>query len=69
MEKISIVDFFDPGEPEHMKAYKHLRDTGVWPVGFISDNVLFSDNIIFESYWYIRLLHKLVGYLLDKYEK
>ena len=63
MEKISIVDFFDPGEPEHMKVYKHLRDTGVWPVGFI------SDNIIFESYWYIRLLHKLVGYLLDKYEK
>ena len=61
-EKINIVDFFDPANPEHIKAYKHLRDTGVWPGQFI------SDNIIFESYWYIQMLHKLVGYLLKKYE-
>jgi hypothetical protein len=63
MEKINIVEFFDPSDEEHMKAYKYLRDTGVWPRGFI------SDNIIFEPYWYIHMLHKLVGYLLDKYEK
>ena len=59
---MNIVEFFDPTNPEHMKAYKHLRDTGVWPKGFI------PENILFEPYWYIRMLHKLVGYLLDKYE-
>ena len=37
MEKFS--DWFDPNNMQHLKAFKHLCDTGVWPEGFIPNTV------------------------------
>ncbi len=30
----SIVDFFDPNNPEHCRAWQHLTGCGVWPKWF-----------------------------------
>jgi hypothetical protein len=29
--------WFDPYNPEHMKAYEHLCNNGCWPDGFIPE--------------------------------
>ena len=28
-------EWFDPYNIEHIKAYKHLQDKGLWPEGFV----------------------------------
>lgn len=35
---MNIKDFFDPANQEHLRAYRHLCRTGVWPPGFIPAN-------------------------------
>lgn len=37
--KMTIVEFFDPYNVEHLKAYRHLEKTGFWPVSFYPENV------------------------------
>lgn len=32
---MKFEEFFDIHNPEHLRAYRHLRDVGVWPEGFI----------------------------------
>jgi hypothetical protein len=39
-EKINIGDWFNPKNIEHIRAYKHLEDTGFWPEGFIEEGVI-----------------------------
>lgn len=34
-----LDSFFDPHNPEHMKAYEHLCTTGAWPLGFLPEGV------------------------------
>ena len=36
----SIVDVFDPDNIDHIRAYKVVMDTGMWPKGFIPDDVI-----------------------------
>ncbi|KKN08299.1 hypothetical protein LCGC14_1058110 [marine sediment metagenome] len=36
---MTIDEFFNPYDLEHIAAYKHLCDTGSWPEGFIPDSV------------------------------
>ena len=36
---MNIMEWFDPENIDHLKAYKHLMDTGMWPEGFIPDNI------------------------------
>jgi len=36
---MNIVDWFDVANPEHLKAYKHLQDTGLWPEGFLPEDI------------------------------
>lgn len=31
----SIVDWFDINNPQHIAAYQHVCDKGVWPIDFI----------------------------------
>ena len=31
---MKINEFFNPENTEHLKAYRHLQDTGFWPEGF-----------------------------------
>lgn len=59
MDKVSFIDWFDPHDVEHMKAYKHLNTVGMWPKGFIPDNVVMGSN------WNILLINKLADCWLD----
>ena len=43
---MNILDWFDPENIEHLKAYKYLQDTGVWPKGFLPEDV---DNIFISA--------------------
>ena len=36
---VSIVEWFDVDNKEHVDAYYHLLNEGSWPVGFIPDNI------------------------------
>lgn len=38
-EKISVVDWFDCKNIQHLKAYREICKTGCWPKGFIPPNV------------------------------
>ena len=37
MNKENFSNWFDPYNPEHMKAYEHLCKVGSWPFGFSPD--------------------------------
>ncbi len=38
---MTIVEFFNVRDIDHLKAWRHLEETGVWPVGFIPENAKF----------------------------
>jgi len=60
---MNIVDWFDPSNIEHLKAYKHLQDTGVWPEGFL------LEDIEMLPLWSLLLSGKIVDvYLKEKLE-
>jgi hypothetical protein len=53
MDKISIYDWFDPNNIDHIIAYNTLCATGTWPKGFIPEYVTLSPT------WHIELAAKL----------
>jgi hypothetical protein len=32
---MTIVEFFDPHDIKHIKAYENVMNTGAWPKGFL----------------------------------
>jgi len=38
---MKIIEWFDPKNVDHLKAYRHLQDNGLWPEGFIPENMEF----------------------------
>lgn len=36
---MKFLTWFDVNNYHHVKAYKHLHDTGCWPEGFIPDGM------------------------------
>ena len=50
---MKFIDFFDPKNPNHIKAYLLLMDKGYWPVNFAKE-VDQSDRI----HWYIFAMAK-----------
>ena len=50
---MSILDFFNPKDLEHLQAYVHLNNTGVWPTGFL------PDEITFPNLWQVTLAGRL----------
>lgn len=48
--KTKLYQFFDVYNPEHLKAYQHLRKYGKWPVGFI------TEDIEMGPYWQFEIL-------------
>ena len=60
---ITIYDFFDPYDIDHIEAYHQLCQTGEWPKGFI------PEGIEFTNVWQVELAQKLadawVGYQLS----
>jgi hypothetical protein len=39
MDKINVVNWFNPDDIEHLKAFRELNQTGMWPRGFIPEDV------------------------------
>jgi hypothetical protein len=59
ISKINIVDFFDPYNIKHIKAYKTMNETGVWPKGFI------PNHIVFGQMWLPSLCMKMADAWID----
>jgi len=57
---MNIVDWFDPKNLDHLRAYNHLRNYGEWPVGFITENIEFPVN------WPILLLAKIANEYINE---
>ena len=36
---MTITEWFDPHNIEHIKAYHHLSETGFWPLNFVPDEI------------------------------
>ena len=62
MERESILEWFDVYEPTHIDAFKELQRTGMWPVGFI------PENIDFPNAWQIGLYGLLAEAYLAQFE-
>ena len=58
IQKQNVVDWFNPNNPDHIRAFQHLKTNGSWPVNFIPDNLEFAPT------WYLGILQKLVDFLL-----
>ena len=50
---MNLIEWFDPYNKDHIKAYKHLQDTGIWPVNFL------PENIEIPTYWSILVTGKI----------
>jgi hypothetical protein len=59
---MNIVEFFDPYNIEHIRAYRHLQEQGMWPVGFIPENVKKSPV---PSGWTILMVNKIADAWID----
>jgi hypothetical protein len=58
-DNMTIVQWFDPENIQHIKAYKHLMVTGVWPEGFIPRGIEFPPT------WQIELIGKMANLWID----
>lgn len=58
--KNHFVKWFDPSNIEHLKAYKHLQDTGCWPEGFRPKDLEMPAN------WQFLLISKIAEYFVRK---
>jgi len=56
---MNIVDWFDCDNEEHLRAYVTLQNKGVWPHGFITSVIEFSDH------WQVALMAKLANAYVD----
>jgi hypothetical protein len=50
---MKFLEFFDPLDINHLKAYQHLQKTGTWPEGFIPKNIEMDVN------WYLLMQYKM----------
>jgi len=57
---MKIEDWFDSRDIDHLRAFNHLRNYGVWPVGFITEDIEFTPT------WYILLLAKIANEYIDE---
>ena len=51
---MTILEFFDVYNYNHLMAYKHLSNKGVWPEGFIDDSITYPD------FWQTMLMQDMV---------
>jgi hypothetical protein len=56
---MDINEFFDVNNKDHLRAYRHVYDTGSWPEGFI------PEGTTFRNLWHI----ELAGRLANEYVK
>jgi len=56
---MSIIDFFDPYNIEHIKTYDTFRKTGIWPTDFV------TSDIDFPIGWHSRIVCKIANAWAD----
>lgn len=56
---MKFVEFFNPYNFEHLKAFRHLRKTGAWPENFIPDYVEMN------GYWLLDIQYEMANTLID----
>lgn len=39
---MNIIEFFDPYNIDHIKAYDYLSKNGTWPDGFLPNDITFN---------------------------
>ena len=50
---MDILEWFDIDNTNHLKAYLHLEETGMWPEDFVPDDITFSTS------WHIVIMSKM----------
>ena len=55
----SLIDWFDPHNPEHLRAWRFLQESGSWPSGFLPDNLYIS------RLWHVELTHQMAECWLE----
>jgi len=57
---MNLIDFFDPKNKDHLKAYLNLYKEGCWPQGFLPEGIKIPNG------WNFLLAEKIVRtYLKD----
>jgi hypothetical protein len=56
---MTIVDFFDPCNYEHIQAFDYLSKKGTWPTEFYS--YIIENHIEFPVAWQVSLAYKIVN--------
>lgn len=56
---MTILDYFDIHNVEHLKAYEELMRTGIWPKRFWENNKL--EKLDFPQCWQISLSNKMAS--------
>lgn len=62
MRKVTIVEFFDPNNTEHLEAFSYLLEHKCWPIEFaikLQEKYSYPDN--YQS----RILEKITNRLLE----
>ena len=52
---MNILDFFNPLDIDHLRAYQHLQENGTWPTDFVPD----WDKVEFTPNWQMMLQSKM----------
>ena len=61
---MKILDWFDIYDIDHLQAWSHLEDTGIWPIDFVPDEVEFTTS------WHMILSSKMSSqYVREKVEE
>ena len=58
---MNILDYFDPYDKAHLEAYIQLRDTGIWPEGFVPEGTPFPPT------WQTQLASMLADAWVDEF--
>lgn len=68
LHRQSMLEFFDVRDIKHLKAYRHLQQTGVWPRGFWEE--MQRRSVKFETCWEHVIKSKLAdAYLAERFPK
>jgi len=59
---MNIIDWFDITNGEHLKAWKHMEDTGTWPESFIPDET----QMRFVANWNYILMSRMASAYVNK---
>jgi hypothetical protein len=60
---LTIIDFFDPKNIEHLIAFREMQNTGIWPRWFWD----WVENCEIPSMWYSMIAMKITNeYIKEK---